>query len=82
MYSIVRGRKSGPVVRVFTPSVSSFTGVMSVLDGETVAVIQDRPPYGNMIMVETPLERLPESWLEMLAPPEPGMKITLGGTSS
>jgi len=54
-------------------------GVMSVLDGETVAVIQDRPPYGNMIIVETPLERLPESWLEMLALPEPGMIATPDG---
>ncbi len=38
--------------------------VQSVLDGVVAAVIDDRPPYGNMVIVETPLSALPLSWIE------------------
>jgi hypothetical protein len=36
--------------------------VHAVLDGKVATVIQDRFPYGNALMVETPLEDLPEAW--------------------
>lgn len=40
--------------------------VLSVLDGRVAAVITDRPPYGNMILVETPLDQLPAEWIDAL----------------
>lgn len=40
--------------------------VQSVLEGAVAAVIDDRPPYGNMIIIETPLSSLPPSWREVI----------------
>jgi murein DD-endopeptidase MepM/ murein hydrolase activator NlpD len=38
-----------------------FTGtqVLSALDGKIASIIHDRPPYGDMIMVETPYNKIP-----------------------
>lgn len=36
--------------------------VQSILDGRVAAVIDDRPPYGNMVIIETKVSRLPEVW--------------------
>jgi murein DD-endopeptidase MepM/ murein hydrolase activator NlpD len=38
-----------------------FTGtpVLAALAGKIAAVVRDRPPYGDMLMVETPFERIP-----------------------
>ena len=36
--------------------------VLTVLSGQVAAVIIDRFPYGNALMVETPVEALPASW--------------------
>jgi murein DD-endopeptidase MepM/ murein hydrolase activator NlpD len=38
-----------------------FTGtpVLAALDGKIAALIHDRPPYGNMVIIETPFERIP-----------------------
>lgn len=38
-----------------------FTGtpVLAALDGRVAAVIRDRPPYGNMVMLETPFDGIP-----------------------
>jgi murein DD-endopeptidase MepM/ murein hydrolase activator NlpD len=38
-----------------------FTGtpVLAALDGKIAAIVHDRPPYGNMLIVETPFERIP-----------------------
>jgi murein DD-endopeptidase MepM/ murein hydrolase activator NlpD len=44
-------------------------GVQAVLAGRVASVIQDRFPYGNAILVETPLEGLPAAWLEALQVP-------------
>lgn len=41
--------------------------VQAVLDGVVAAVIADRPPYGNMVIIETPLSSLPLAWQESLA---------------
>lgn len=45
--------------------------VLSVLDGKVAAVINNRPPYGNAVIIETLLERLPPGWLEAIPTPAP-----------
>jgi murein DD-endopeptidase MepM/ murein hydrolase activator NlpD len=45
--------------------------VQAVLAGRVAGVIRDRFPYGNAILVETPLEGLPAGWLEALPVPTP-----------
>jgi murein DD-endopeptidase MepM/ murein hydrolase activator NlpD len=48
----------------YTRNGKLFTGspVLAALDGRIAAVIHNRPPYGNMVMVETPFESIP-LWL-------------------
>ncbi|PKO06724.1 MAG: hypothetical protein CVU41_05145 [Chloroflexi bacterium HGW-Chloroflexi-3] len=41
--------------------------VQSILSGEVVMVMNDRFPYGNAIVVETPFRNLPVGWREKLA---------------
>jgi len=41
--------------------------VYSVLTGKVAATIFDRPPYGNMVIVETRLDNLPVNLLQRLA---------------
>ncbi len=41
--------------------------IFSVLNGKVAAAILDRPPYGNMVIVETPLEALPGNFIATLA---------------
>jgi len=43
--------------------------VQAVLAGTVAGIIQERFPYGNAILVETPLEQIPPSWLETLQIP-------------
>jgi murein DD-endopeptidase MepM/ murein hydrolase activator NlpD len=38
----------------------------SVFSGRTAAVIHNRPPYGNMVIIETPAERLPAALMYFL----------------
>lgn len=45
--------------------------VLSVLNGRVAAVIKNRPPYGNAVIIETPLDRLPAGWLDVLPTPAP-----------
>lgn len=45
-------------------------GVQSILAGRVAAVIVDRLPYGNMVIVETPTDLLPEIVQAALAIPE------------
>ena len=45
--------------------------VQAVLAGQVAAVIVDRFPYGNAVIIETPLERLPGRWWEVLVLPTP-----------
>lgn len=45
--------------------------VRAVLAGSVAAVIQDRFPYGNALLVETPTEGLPADWIEALRLSEP-----------
>ncbi len=53
--------------------------VMSVLAGTVAGVTNNRPPYGNMIVIETPLERLPQGWLAALALPTPSPAMPADG---
>ena len=45
--------------------------VHAMLDGITAAVISDRFPYGNALLVETGLDSLPLGWIEGLTLPTP-----------
>jgi len=49
-----------------------FTGtpVLSALDGTIAAFTQDRPPYGGMILVETPYNNLPPQLIQNQNIPE------------
>jgi len=45
----------------YTRDGKKFTGtpVLAAFDGKIAAVIHDRPPYGNMIILETAFEAIP-----------------------
>lgn len=45
----------------YTRNGELFTGtpVLSALEGKVAAVIANRPPYGDAVIIETPFERLP-----------------------
>ena len=50
--------------------------VQAVLAGEVASIIDDRFPYGNALMIETPLSDLPAAWQEAfhlpaVQPPQP-----------
>jgi murein DD-endopeptidase MepM/ murein hydrolase activator NlpD len=45
--------------------------VQAILDGKVVLVIDDRFPYGNAILIETPLNQLPPGWFSYLQIPTP-----------
>ncbi len=44
--------------------------ILAVLDGTVATVINDRLPYGNAVIIETPLDLLPPEWLAALSLPE------------
>jgi len=44
--------------------------VQAALDGIVAGVILDRFPYGNAVLIETPLKDLPQDWLSRLKLPE------------
>jgi len=44
--------------------------ILAVLDGKVASVIHDRLPYGNALIIETPLSKLPPQWLDKLNLPE------------
>ncbi len=48
----------------YTRDGKTFTGspALAALEGKIAALIHNRPPYGNMVMVETPFEGLP-AWV-------------------
>ena len=46
-------------------------GVRVVLPGRVAAVMADRFPYGNALLVETQWEDLPAGWAERLPTPAP-----------
>jgi len=50
--------------------------VSAVIGGIVAAVIQDRFPYGNAILIETPLENSEYSWLHEIQFPTPAPTLT------
>lgn len=52
-------------------------GVQAVLAGQVAAVITERFPYGNAVLVETPLEELPGPWLAALSLPAPAPTLAV-----
>ncbi len=52
-------------------------GVQAVLEGRIAGVIADRFPYGNAVLVESPLENLPGNWLETLSLPAPAPTLAV-----
>lgn len=46
-------------------------GVQAVLSGRVAAVVTDRFPFGNALLVETPLEGLPPAFLVQMQVPTP-----------
>jgi murein DD-endopeptidase MepM/ murein hydrolase activator NlpD len=57
----------------YTRDKIPFTGtpVLAALDGKIAAVVHNRPPYGNLVILETPFERLPPALIA-------GQKIPTG----
>jgi murein DD-endopeptidase MepM/ murein hydrolase activator NlpD len=45
--------------------------IQSVLNGIVAANVKDRQPYGNMVIIETPLEQVPGQWIDALHLPTP-----------
>jgi murein DD-endopeptidase MepM/ murein hydrolase activator NlpD len=45
--------------------------VYSVLSGRVAGVLENRLPYGNTVIIETPLDSLPDDWLAALDIPAP-----------
>ena len=52
-------------------------GVQAVLQGRVAAVVLDRFPYGNAVLVETRVESLPAAWLEALNLPGPAPTLAV-----
>jgi murein DD-endopeptidase MepM/ murein hydrolase activator NlpD len=46
--------------------------VQAALSGRVAAVIRNRFPFGNALIIETPLDTLPPAWLGPLSIPTPG----------
>jgi len=40
--------------------------IHAVLGGTVAAVVDDRDPYGNMLMIETPLSTIPANWVQIV----------------
>lgn len=56
--------------------------IQAVLPGKVVEALSDRWPYGNMILIETPISRLSKEYLASLALPAPFAASEISGHSS
>lgn len=56
--------------------------IHSILPGKVAAILTDKGPYGNMIIIETPLDKLPEVWLEKDLVPTVAPTVTSDGRLS
>lgn len=45
--------------------------VLSALNGRVAGLIQNRMPYGNAVIIETPLQAVPAGWLAAVPTPAP-----------
>ena len=66
----------------FTQIALEGMPVQSVMDGTVAAVVRDRFPYGNAILIETTFNILPDVWLPaiLLPTPDPGSLTKTGLT--
>ena len=48
--------------------------VQSILSGRVAAVINDRFPYGNAVIIETTLDEIPDIWTSQLPTPAPTLQ--------
>jgi len=48
----------------------------AAMAGRVAAVLPDRLPYGNAVIIEVPLEQVPQSWLPLLKWPTPAPPVT------
>jgi murein DD-endopeptidase MepM/ murein hydrolase activator NlpD len=53
--------------------------VNSVLPGTVAAVLDNRIPYGYTVIIETPLDQLPQEWMDQIAVPTPAPTIPPAG---
>jgi murein DD-endopeptidase MepM/ murein hydrolase activator NlpD len=55
--------------------------VLSIIDGQVAAILPDRFPYGNAVIIETPLTWIPDAWQTLLGvpilTPTPGAHILM-----
>lgn len=56
--------------------------IHSVLSGTVAAVVNDRLPYGNMIIIETPLRDVPPAWIAANSLPQVIPTVTSDGRLS
>jgi len=63
----------------YTRDKIPFTGtpVLAAFDGKIAAVIHNRPPYGDMVILETPLPQIPTKVLAKQVIPEENSLYTL-----
>ena len=53
--------------------------IQAALAGTVAAAISDRFPYGNALIIETPLDGLPNDWLDSIAFPTPAPTLPFNG---
>lgn len=53
--------------------------IHAIAGGTVVAVVNNRTPYGNMIIIETPLSEIPENWQATYNIPTPAPTVTSDG---
>jgi murein DD-endopeptidase MepM/ murein hydrolase activator NlpD len=56
--------------------------VNSVLPGTVAAVLDNRIPYGYTVIIETPLDQLPQEWIQQIAVPTPAPTVPPAGALS
>jgi murein DD-endopeptidase MepM/ murein hydrolase activator NlpD len=45
--------------------------IYAAISGRVAVILKDRYPYGNAVIIETPLEQLPAAWLDKMVLPTP-----------
>jgi murein DD-endopeptidase MepM/ murein hydrolase activator NlpD len=54
--------------------------IHSILDGKVAAVLPNQIPYGFTVIIETPLERLPQGWQDQMQMPTPAPTVPPTGS--
>ena len=48
----------------------------AVLTGQVISVLSNQYPYGNALIIETPIDKIPQDWLIQLQPPALSPTVT------